>query len=317
MHVCVRYSWRLLRSLSFFDMSAFKRGKHVDNPSSSSKRRRGAAISCVSFSDDDFNGAVEELPSGPNNYEELSQWPLTLLSCACDASQPAVERLQEFVRHGHNNSDYSGYDCPRQMLSQVWKAMTYCDFFQLESLPSLTFNRACDCAPLPLQALRYWSEIVDKGTSCLNVDIEGVLKKDSVKHLDKLESDAHTMAENLSSKAEQMEVLTQCFSSMQSWLVENRGTAFTEDLRSPCLTHGVACPLAEARAEGDKSLALNWAGTTCIGWSSVGKRETFSHISERTHAVWLTTRICQAEQRKEDGFFQDTVCFNHVFELKM
>ena len=293
-------------------MSASKRRNNVECSSSSAKRGRGVA-SCVSFDDDDFNDTKNELPAGPKNYGELSYWPRNLLSSACAASQPAVVRMREFVRYGlNNNSDYSGYDCPREMLTQVWKEMTYCDFFQMQTIPSLNFTRACDNADLPLAALRYWAEVVDGSQSCLNTDIEGVLTRRAAQHLDKLELDANKLAAKLETKIDKMKVMTECFSNMQSWLFDNRHIAFTEDFSSPCLIHECACALSQPRAEDDKSLSINWAGTTCTCWSTVGKRETFAHGSERTHAVWLTTRVCQAEAQREDGFMQECTRFYAV-----
>ena len=52
------------------------------------------------------------------------------------------------------------------------------------------------------------------------------------------------------------------------------------------------------------ALRLNWAGTTCTGWSSVGLQEGFTHVSERTRNVWLLQRVVAAERNMEDGFFQ-------------
>ena len=40
--------------------------------------------------------------------------------------------------------------------------------------------------------------------------------------------------------------------------------------------------------EGVRPLAINIAGTTCAGWSSMGKQKRFADVSERVHAVWLT-----------------------------
>lgn len=263
------------------------------------KHHKGAT--CVCLTDDDFY-VGGSLPTGPASYEELRDWPLDLLHRACRASEPAVNRMRDFVWHGLScNSDYSGYDCPREMLTQLFKGFTHADFFACQHSPSLRFSRSCDNADLPFQVLLYLAEVIDGGDSCVMTDIEGCLTQDAKDHLDKIAERANKILTSTEKKA----ALKEAFEEMQAWLILNRGSDFTHDFRSPCASHGRACPLAERLADHDQRLVFNFAGTTCIGWSTVGKRGGFSDSSERTHAVWMTQRICMVEQKKEHGFFQD------------
>ena len=283
-----------------------RKRKHVPSSSIVLHKRRRGANACVCFSDDDFEVAPPTPsgpPPGPASYEELSNWPCDLLHRACSASESAVNRMREFVAHGlQGNSDYSGYDCPREMLTQLFKAFTYSDYFACQHSPTLRFTRSCDNADLPLRVLRHLAQVNDRGESCVNTDIEGCLTQEAKDHLDDMVVDANQS----STSNEELKVsLKEAYASMSAWLIENRGSVFAPELCSPCVIHGRDCPMAARLPDGDGRLLLNFAGTTCVGWSTVGKRGGFSDGSERTHAVWMTQRICMAEQRKEHGFFQE------------
>ena len=113
------------------------------------------------------------------------------------------------------------------------------------------------------------------------------------------------------SKEEKNEV-SESYKNVQQWLVDQRGTAFGfgDCIRSPCLIHDEDCLVQVAvKEEDDRScLRLSWAGTTCIGWSSVGEAARYSHQSEMVHATWMAQRIRLSELALEDGFFPGLAC---------
>ena len=139
---------------------------------------------CVS--DDDFQSAPEpapsSLPAGPSTYAEVSRWPFDMLKRATSEGVLSVERLHDLFGGGVLiNRDYSGYDCPREMLTQLWKAFAIEKLFSTK--PTLTFARSCDNAKLPLRVLLHLAQDVDLG-SCVATDIEGCLTPVANNHLD-------------------------------------------------------------------------------------------------------------------------------------
>ena len=167
-----------------------RKRQHVPCCSVESHKKCKGAKTWLCLSDDDFT-ATPLLPPGPASYAELSNWPTDLLHRACDAHGLAVARMRELFRHGLDcNSDYSGYDCPRETLTQLFRAFTSADFFACQHSPSLRFTRSCDNADLPLRVLLHWAQVVDGGDSCVNSDIEGCLTDDAKDHLDKTIVDA-------------------------------------------------------------------------------------------------------------------------------
>ena len=83
-------------------------------------------------------------------------------------------------------------------------------------------------------------------------------------------------------------------------------------IMAECIIHDKCCCIHSAFKDGDdpSGLRLNWAGTSCIGWSSVGEGARFSHESELVHATWMAQRVKLSELNLEHGFFQD--CQSYV-----
>ncbi len=63
-------------------------------------------------------------------------------------------------------------------------------------------------------------------------------------------------------------------------------------------------------------LRINSAGNTCVGWSSVVGGLTFSHPSEKPHAIWHADRAFKAEQELEHLFFEEC-SFLHPVQEKL
>ncbi|CAE7249489.1 unnamed protein product [Symbiodinium natans] len=129
------------------------------------------------------------------------------------------------------------------------------------------------------------------------------------------------------------------YADMLAWLQDNRSWVFPAGATSHCLVHEKQCaafPCVDEsegpalQPEGEvpepsqkrlrrrlfqsdsesapvprKKLLVNMAGTTCCGWSSVGKGLHFADPSERPHAIWVTERRRRAEMDLEDVVFSE------------
>ena len=261
-------------------------------------KRRKASKSFVVVDDDDFQlpSSLPPLPAGPSTYAEISKWPIDMLHRATLSGEVCTQRMQEFFGGGLRvNGDYSGYDCPREMLTQLWKAMALEEVYSV--MPTLTFARSCDNAKVPQQALLYLANEVDGGKSCVATDIEKCLTQEATNKLNGFLNVAKDVGDNAS--------FQKAFAEMLGYLLGNLDTVFKPGLAAPCEVHGCECPHAGALPEGDSALSVNFAGTTCVGWSTVGLRQEFAHVSERTHAIWLSQRAIMAIKKAEHGFFQE------------
>ena len=235
---------------------------------------------------------------GPTSPQSLCDWPCDILArlCSVDERRDILFKLLEVG--GLHTTDYSGFDSPRETVTQVLVAVG----LLLKVVRPQKFVRSCDLAKLPQKTLTWASYNLDDGQSCVLSNIEACLSAQDLQTLDSMIP--HQGVKKLS-KDQKAEVAA-AYQDMLGWLIENREEVFPRPLQSPCLLHGL-CPVHPPRGLDDKALRINWAGTSCVGWTSVGKQDRFSHCSERVHAVWLAQRVILEERGLEDGFFQDSV----------
>ena len=240
---------------------------------------------------------------GPQNLEEMYRWPSTILhrllqrGDASDSLRRA--RLQAIFSRGvYVCSDYSGmageYELLHQMLAPLNSAL------QTPSPITVKHKCVCDFGAVQQRVLRYISVMLENSGTCVMNDINDRLTDQARGLLDSL------MPPDGAPPHEAMAA----YESMLTWLIENRSTAFAEDGKSDCVIHGRRCPLRPPRSSMEPSteneaLVMSFAGTTCKGWSTVGKRKCFSDPSERPHGVWLCDRMRAAESMQEDLFFSE------------
>lgn len=318
-HPCSSVVLLSVRSSTTYAMP--RRDKNVR--ASAAKRQRLSAIAPDDFEDLDEAASLEVpppqgLPPGPSTADELQQWPLDLVRRLVGYNNGALKPLLEkSASYGSRNiTDYSGFDCPREMTYQITRAMQH---EALQFRPQ-NFVRACDNAKGPLDVLAWTSHHLDNSCSCLLTDIQGCLSDEEMKTLDDMipHKSSKKMTEDEASEN------STAYSAMLDYLMTNRQRIFPDPLESECRIHGGCCAIdaSRGRVYFDDALEVDWAGTTCTGWSSVGTQARFAHMSERTHCVWLVQRVVLAEAGKESCFFQAFVslltscrvqilCFQH------
>lgn len=270
--------------------------RRVTQPAGSAK-----VLRCIDCDDFAAIQATAQLPAGPSTLQELIAWPLDIVNRA-ERSREGLTRVAQLLIHGLLvTGDYSGYECPREMITQVWKVLADKGIVDKSTC---RFSRSCDNDNLPLHVLKYLSEVVDGNDSCIFTDIENCVTEATQEAMDKMIP--HQGEKELSK--DQIEEIKAAYQVLLDWLITNRHTAFKEHCASHCIVHDRECPgYARMMGQHVDCLRINTAGTTCVGWSSVGKSERFAHTSERVHAVWLVQRIILAETLKEDGFMQDSL----------
>jgi hypothetical protein len=259
--------------------------------------------------DDDFEAIADidknTKPPGPTNAQELEDWPMMqLLSVDSKPGLQLAQRFMTLLKYGTlNTTDYSGADCPREMDYQLSLAMA--KKYGLPEPPRFSFVRACDNDHLPQKVLLQAAKKLDKCRTCVSPDILSVLDKDTRKFLDEMEP---PLEMRTSDKEADRVHASKMYSQMLDWLMANRARIIPEDASFPCMVHEQQCKLEPSGREiqmddDDRVLKLNWAGTTCKGWSTVGDSGGFCDASEKIHAVFVTQRARMAELNKEDGFF--------------
>ena len=251
---------------------------------------------------------------GPETWEEVADWPEDLVQrLRCHSSK--ITTLMDILQFGSlHTTDYSGFDCPREMMFHVQKVLQLlydCDGKTGDILHR--FVRSCDTGALQRQVLLWIANRIDAGGTCVLADIEGCFDDWVITQLDSM---IPYQEKSKLTDAEKQEV-TAAYADMWAWLLKNRNDVLPDPLLSKCLTHDEFCPLyaRHEACDNSKALRLHWAGTTCTGWSSVGLQQGLAHQSERTHNCWLLQRIVLAERNLEDGFFQVRCLFTLVLCL--
>ena len=248
------------------------------------------------------------LPRGPETLDDLMDWPSQLLQCIEQTAGGLFGRLQKLLaRPVRVTSAYSGIDAPRESLYQLGQAL------QARYGQSLTlqFCHATDKAKAPQEVLMYLAKNVDGGASCVFSDLEDRLTSETREYLDSM-----MPKDGQSSEAKKL-----AYDAMSEYLNRQCFRLFNPLSTSYCLVHGRECRTSPEENNRDEEgfpvpLLLHFAGTTCTAWSNAGKRERFTHQSERTHAVWLAERLSLAQRDAEDICFQECVV-NYPTTIKM
>ena len=205
--------------------------------------------------------------AGPASVQELFRWPDDFLK---PITGDAWQRLLDFMHRGLLcSTDYSGMDCPRELMQQLQKALeipTHEPFH-------VRFRRSCDIAPGPLRILQHLAIEVDCSESCVFADVEAALTPEAKDALDTLEVETDLGAED-----DLYEPDVNVYERIRQHLLEHRESVFGRELSSKCEIHEKHCPVGLELREGDPSTSvrMSWAGTCCTAWSSVGKQKRYN-----------------------------------------
>lgn len=252
-------------------------------------------------------------PPGPSDLEGLFNWPEDHLRTII-AHKDRCSRLQAVVRRGIvNTTDYSGMDSPREVCFMLEHAMR-AEFAWGGSVPRplLRFIRSCDWAKVPQGVLVQMSTELDSRQSCVFPSLEARLPNEASALLDSMQPVLNAGSTGLPKKStvdpDMIALAQSAYTEMATWLERNGQWVFNKDAVSDCLVHNKKCPATPPLPRDMPSaLRVNWAGTTCTGWTAVGQQLRFADPSERCHAVWLAERQQKALDNTEDMFFQENV----------
>ena len=151
----------------------------------------GAAkvLRCIDCDDFEALGRafIQEPPTllraGPSTLQELIAWPQDIVNRA-EGSREGLTRVAKLLVHGLLvTGDYSGYDCPREMITQIWRVLADKGIVDRSTC---RFTRSCDNDNLPLHVLKYLSKVVDGNKSCIFTDIENCVTEAAKKDMDKM-----------------------------------------------------------------------------------------------------------------------------------
>ena len=213
-----------------------------------------------------------------------------------------LARLVQNLRRGHDfTTDYSGLGCPEEVLRTVTHAMQHAGMVPGGTSPFRAL-RSCDWNRLSQQCLLHAAAMQaahNEQRPCVFKDIQDRLPVRAKDHLDS----ALVMSSGADAK--------QLFRNQARWLSENADWVFPPDATSACLTHGRQCrvhPSPRIKEDVYKRRKLdplrmlwNVAGSTCTGWSSVGRRKGEEDINMRYFNIWRAERA----QGYEDGWFHE------------
>ena len=257
-----------------------------------------------------------DLQPGPTSVDEAFNWPLDKVEKVV-GDQERKLRLMSFMMHGVGfTSDYSGFDCPRECLTQLDTAFTIKDWPWQGQGQRFEFLRSCDRAQSPQSVLLHLARVNDKGCSCVFSDINDRLDEETTVLVDKMEPnkvselDRVTLADGFAARGStERGHMARAYADMQAWFMDKRASLFNRNTKSYCLVHEKDCfayPCMENRKVADeKRLLFNISGNVCWAWSSCGQHAADAHESERTFGIWAAERKSLAEQNLEDGFFEE------------
>ena len=270
----------------------------VCKPSPGKKQKLGQTQSSPSLQGLQSRQSISSTPKGPANLSGLLDWPGWVITQVTSDANAADRFLKLLRRPVEVTSAYSGLDAPRECLTQLSQALLNLH----EQRIDLNFKSACDMDALPQAVLCHIATVIDGRCSCVFSDLEDRLTMDVRRELDQLMPAAHACREEKQ----------QAFAAMHDYLMRGREWIFPPLATSMCKVHGKQCRVSPEPNTLDNDrlptpLKLHFAGTTCVGWSQAGKQERFSHVSERTFAVWLSERKIAAERECEDIAFQECV----------
>ena len=295
-------------------------------------------LTCDIFCSKPYIMAEADLPqkAGPQSLDEFCQWPYAILQkllCARDGSDgERLNRLRALLDRGlWVDSEYSGLAGEHEVLHQLTQALKL--FAPEYDVPSfadvnVVHGHFCDKGKVQQEILSYISGMYGNSI-CVLDDLNDRLPTEARSLLDSLyDEDGKVSAEEAES----------AYKEMLDWLLDNRSWVFSPTATSHCMIHGKQCRLVPSEDGEDLSgpsakrlktsrklfctdsetetrsaagagsgtlcrsnmLRLNLAGTTCTGWSSVGKKLQYADPSERPHAIWSVERLSRAEASLED-----------------
>ncbi|CAL1127839.1 unnamed protein product [Cladocopium goreaui] len=212
-----------------------------------------------------------------------------------------LARFKSLVAGGlHVYSDYSGMAGEFEALFQLGEALASRVEFEV------SHRRFCDISKLAQGILKEISSM-EFNEPCVMSDINSRLPEHALRWLNAAEPAGEDSAEAAASS----------YGSMDMYLKQNRKSIFADATHDWCIVHNRRCELFpqvcglydDECDDGFKQpLVINFAGTTCKGWSAVGKGRCFSDPSERPHSIWTNERGFRASetvQSQETMFFSE------------
>ena len=242
---------------------------------------------------------------GPKTPEEFAMWPRTIVKRVFERGDGndalRLARFKSLVAGGlHVYSDYSGMAGEFEALFQLGEALASRVEF------AVSHRRFCDISKLAQGILKEISSM-EFNEPCVMSDINSRLPEHALRWLNAAEPAGEDSAEAAASS----------YGSMDMYLKQNRKSIFADATHDWCIVHNRRCELFpqvcglydDECDDGFKQpLVINFAGTTCKGWSAVGKGRCSSDPSERPHSSWTNERGFRASetvQSQETMFFSE------------
>ena len=200
------------------------------------------------------------------------------------------QRLNELFKHGFCiSSEYSGFRC----FEYIWKEVAA--HIPGQHHDCLDFYRACDLNSMALQAMTACDP--DFRAQHNFVDILDRLKPS---HSKEVLSRAPAPMQNKDIPAAKKAEMEKQYEDVAAWLASSRSEVFSRDAKAACKTCSQQCfirppALREASTDAERGGALQplqvaCAGSTCVGWSSMGKRLGRADPAMLPFLVWREER---------------------------
>ena len=273
---------------------------------------------------------------GPESAEELGCWDDFVTNVLMEAG--FFPQLSKNLGRGILvNSDFSGFDAPRESLRVMAAVLGANEKWPASSMPRVRFVRACDSGQSQQRCLQLQSEMLDEGATCVFQDVRGKFDQDT---LDWLEQASPTKAMTASqARAANKTVADFLHSSgaifsreCTSYLLQRRKCpAFVlPGLQNPEVfaQEGLAsvsgarrgAPAAwweerltqqpSGQSEDDplpRPISCNISGLICTDYTFLGKRKGHigAGLTQPCHEVWCSERKYLACNNLEDWFFTE------------
>ena len=232
---------------------------------------------------------------GPRSTREIFAWPQEL-AYKLSRNAEGMCRLRSVLLDGVVvYSDCSGYGAEREALLCTLRAVAAEQKWDIQQHCPIQFARVCDIGDTPQSVLLHVALDYFEGTMCVFQDV--------IDHA--VEAISTWLRATQPPKEASPESAREQYAVILEWLVANRSWAFPSDARASCRVPKAKRQRTTAKSthSSRRPLALNVAGVTCDGWSTMGTRAHFSHASELPHSAWLVERLARCEQGIEDLIF--------------
>ena len=259
-------------------------------------------------------------PLGPKSFEECQAWHVEKLRrlSAGPSGSLRMARCGAIIERGIlAHTSFSGCDGPRYALKGTVEA------YKETTSSDVNFHcvSACDLGEAQLKFLCNLSMAADAKTTCVHKDVESGIDPFCKQVLNRLQpkSDASVQKKR------------DAYAAMHTYLISNAEIAYPIDGRFDCLVHKKRCfaaprealrqSIEAGAASGEEwynvpdmqtkhadSISIHLGSTMCAGLSclrSDAEITADAHASERSHAVFIATRLARAKQRQEDFFFHE------------